>query len=587
MRDFHELAPVRGKTAVDAAVAALFVALALVMTWRAWADPHGTTLGVQARDQHFGEWMLLHAALALKGFESPWFTRLQNVPDGVNLMANVGMQLPGFILAPVTLTLGPAISYLSFITTNLAASGFAWFLFFSRRLALARGAALAGGLWCAFAPGMISHSSGHPHITAMFLVPVIAARVLTLGTGTRPLRDGFVLGLMVAAQLFIGEEVLFLTAFALAMLAAAWAASDTREARRRLPAAAASLAAALIVVLAIAGYPLWIEFFGPMRHDGHPIPVSGDLATFVARPTFALFGGDRAFDALAQNFTEQSAFFGWPVLVAAAAIVVWLRRERAVGLAAIVGLAAAVLSLGPSIRVEGVAEFPGPFALVAGLPVFRSMVIARLALVSMVAIGVLIAFAVDRLLRPATEGGPAAVSPRPPVLRRLALALLALAVLPVVPHPLPVRRRAEVPQFISSGQWRQYVAEGATLVPVPDDGVTSIRWQTAANMRFAVPLGYFLGPVSAKNSRGRWGAIARPMTRLMDAAERGESYELTDAKRRGAMNDVRRWNADAVVLFDSRHPHLARRVLVSLFGDGQPAGEVEVWDVRRFKAAKQ
>ena len=124
--------------------------------------------------------MLAYAAHAATHLQNPFFTTLQNAPDRVNLMTNVGMQLPGIVLTPVTLLLGAPFAYLLFITLNLAGTGYAWYHVLSRHVVSSRAAAFLGGLICAFAPALVSHSNGHPHITAQWLVPFIVWRVVRL-----------------------------------------------------------------------------------------------------------------------------------------------------------------------------------------------------------------------------------------------------------------------------------------------------------------------------------------------------------------------------------------------------------------------
>lgn len=171
---------------------AVFVLLAgaLWVTARGWRDVHGRVLGAQPADQDFNEWMLAHAAHAVANLENPFFTTLQNAPDGVNLMTNVGIQLPGILLAPVTLLGGASLSYLVLMTLNLAGTGFAWYWVLSRHVVGNRAAALVGAACCAFAPALISHSNGHPHVTAQWLVPLIVWRVARLTRGGRRCATG-------------------------------------------------------------------------------------------------------------------------------------------------------------------------------------------------------------------------------------------------------------------------------------------------------------------------------------------------------------------------------------------------------------
>src|SRR5204863_1146258 len=126
---------------------------------------------------------------------------------------------------------------------------------------------------------------------------------------------------------------------------------------------------------------------------------------------------------------------------------------------------------------------PLPYATVARLPVFDSALPARFALMVIPIVGLLLAFALDR-----ARGLPH---------WRLWYAGLAVALLPIVPLPIPAAPRDPVPHFFSDGTWRRYVHSGQTLVPVPpasDVLPEGQRWQAATNFGFAIPAGFFLGP---------------------------------------------------------------------------------------------
>ncbi|MFI6330242.1 hypothetical protein ACIBBG_18320 [Micromonospora chersina] len=578
-------APHRGRVAARpwrrrVLVALSYLAGALWVTARGWPDPDGLLLGSRPNDQGFNEWMLAYAAHAVSHLENPFFTTLQNAPSGVNLMTNVGLQLPGLVLAPVTLLLGAPFSYLLFVTLNLAGTGYAWYHVLSRHVVGSRAAAFVGGLFCAFAPALVSHSNGHPHITAQWLVPFVVWRVIALSRGGHVVRDGLVLGGLVVAQLLVSLEILFLTALGCLMLALAYLAFRPRDAVRRLRPLLPGLAIAAALVSVAAAYPLWMQFAGPQHRVGHPGAPDmyalklGSYARFATR---SVAGGPTSAVGWAPNTTEQASFYGWPLLVVASGALWWLRREITARLLGAVGLASAVLSVGTTwtsgTRRTGI---PAPFALVQDLPVFDSVVVARFALITTAALGVLLAVTADRL---------AAGRDRPSgrLVARAGAVAVAAALLPVLPLPLEARGRNPVPDFVTSGAWRDHTAPGRTLVPVPVNGMTSLYWSSAAVAGFAVPGGYFLGPVSATDATGRWGVDPRPTAVLLTAVSRGErDTAVGPADIAQARADVRYWKADAVALPDRgvrRHDDL-KAVLDALYGPGQRVDDVWLWDVR-------
>ncbi|MGK5522095.1 hypothetical protein ACSNN9_22440 [Micromonospora sp. URMC 107] len=565
----------------DLLAAAVYLLGALMLTVRGWRDPDGRLLGTRPDDQGFNEWMLAHAAHATTHLKNPFFTTLQNAPEGVNLVANVGMQLTGILLTPVTVLGGPSLSFLLLLTLNLLGTGFAWYWVLSRHLVGSRAAAFVGGLFCAFAPAMVAHSNGHPHITAQWLVPFIVWRIVLLARPGAAVRNGLVLGGLVAAQFYVGLEILFLVALGAAMATIAYVLLRPREALRRAPSALAALGIAGALVLVVTAYPLWMQFAGPQHrvgHPGNPDVYSLKLGSFVAYATESIGGGPNSAKGLSANTTEEASFYGWPVLVLVAVAVAALRRELGVRVLALVGVASGLFALGSTLSWGArKTDIPAPFALINGLPIIDAMVIARFALITTVVIGLLLAFGLDRVTALAKRSDAHVGRP----LRVLAGAALAAALLPMLPTPLEAKGRTEVPSFVTSGAWRDHVAEGRTLVPVPVHNMTSIYWGAASLTGFAVPQGYFLGPTSPTDDTGRWGVAPRPTAVLLTAVGAGtRPPTVTGPEREQAVADVRWWKADAVVL--PSHPREAelRTVLDACFGPGQRVRDVWVWDVR-------
>jgi hypothetical protein len=138
-----------------------------------------------------------------------------------------------------------------------------------------------------------------------------------------------------------------------------------------------------------------------------------------------------------------------------------------------------------------------------------------------------------------------------------------------------------VPAFISSGHWRDHVAAGRTLVPVPIGGNTiGMRWASDAGLGFAVPQGYFLGPSGPHDPTGRYFAPARPTQEILEAVAAGETPPIGAAERERAHEDARFWRADAVVLAPGQgHGDELRAALDDLFGAGRRIDDVWVWDV--------
>ncbi|MQY09126.1 glycosyltransferase [Actinomadura macrotermitis] len=543
------------------AIAAGYLLAAVAVLAHLWAAPGRRYLVDGGQDQDQWEWFFAVTARAVAHLDDPLFNTLQNHPDGVNLMANTVMLGVAVPLAPVTWAFGPGITWALVLTLGLAGTAAAWYRLMRRHLGRSRTAAAVGGAFCGFAPPMISHANAHPNFVVLLVIPFIIGRLVMLARNGRVLRDGAVLGLLTAYQIYLGEEALLLTALGLAVFAAAW---------RPPRAVLAGLAIGAAVALPLTAYALYWQFCGPQSYDGllHG-PAGNDL---VALPAFArqsLGGHAAAPGPLDAGTTEQNAFFGWPLAVLVAALLVRLRRDRLARALGLVGAAALALSLGPEIIVAGrPSGVPGPWAAAARLPLLESVLESRLGLVAVPAIGLLLALGVDRGLHPR---------------RALCCLVLVQALLPIAPKPLPAVDRPPVPAFFTGGAWRRYAAPGRTVVPVPPPGPAdagALHWQTAAGLGFALPEGYFVGPWGPDRT-GVYGTARRPTSELLHQVARTGAVPPVGVRERAqAAADLVYWRADAVVLAPRRRDRELRAAVEALLGPGRADGGVLVWDVR-------
>jgi len=574
----------------DAAVAAVALALATWVTSGLWAGPGSRAITVNASDQALFEWLLAYGAHAFTHGENPLLTYLLNAPDGVNLAVNTSITVYAVAFAPLTLLLGPPVTFLVILTLNLAGTGFAWYWLLSRLpsggdtepFIRSRLAAAVGGLFCGFAPGMVSHANAHLNWTAGWLVPIIVWRVLALRgpAGTRPdrhggwLRDGAILGVLVAVAFSIAAEGLFFTALACGVFLGGWALHPSRraEARAALPRLLRALGVTALVATTALAYPLWLHFLGPQGFHGTGFDArvhSEDILAYGAYPQRSLAGQVGLDTSLAPNETEENSFFGLPLLVLVVACLALLWRHAEPGRRATLralGITAAVftiLSWGPRVKINGeITDIPLPYAPLTGAPVFNAALPARLALVVAPVIGILLALALDRLVTAhrVTAAHPAATVRRSRWAARLWTAGFAVALLPLLPVSLLTTEREPVPSFITSGAWRAHVSPGGVLAPVPftlDVLPDGQRWQAHAlahrQGEFAIPSGFFLGP-GGPDGRGRIGPVPRATDALLlEVARTGEVPPVTGADRAAARADLRYWGAEVVVLADQVH----------------------------------
>ena len=578
-------------------VAGVALGLAVYVTSGLWADPYGHGLTVNLGDQAFFEWLLGYGVYLLGNGADPFFSEVLNAPVGVNLAANTSITVFILLFAPLSHLLGPQVSFVTILTLNLAGAAFAWYLFLGRWVTRYRLAAAVGGLFCGFAPGFVSHANGHLNWSAGWVAPVVLWWVLKLRQPGRWLRNGVVLGLLVAVGFSIAAEGLFFTALASGVFLITWSLTPaTRgEARAALPTVLKGLAVTAVVAGALLAYPLYMHFAGPQSFSGtgfnqrHYVEDLAAYLGYASRSAAAAAGLSSS--ALASNPTEETSFFGLPLIALVITAVVLLRRHADAGrratlrALAVVGVVFAVLSFGPRLRFMGhETDLPLPYAALAHLPLFDSALPARFALVVAGVIGVVLAFAVDRLR---------AVPPSPG-LRAAAVAAFALALVPVVPTPLRVTTRAPEPAFIASGTWKNYVSEGGVISSLPfanNGSADAQRWQAYTMARggehFRTPGGYFLGP----GGEGGVGQIGAPWRNtdwlLLRASRYGYVAPVDDLDRERAREDFAYWGIEAVFLANqitgAEGPDFRAAVEITareLLGEPERVDDVLVWRIR-------
>jgi hypothetical protein len=546
----------------DAAVVLLALAGAYGVTHRIWADPVRHTIGNNSGDHAFFEWLLGYGAWVLTHGADPFFADVLNAPVGVNLAVNTSITVSALLFSPVTMLLGPSVSFVLILTLNLAGGAVAWYWLLSRRLGVHPAAAAVAGLFGGFAPGFVSHANGHLNWSAAWVGPVLLMSVLTLHRRGRWRRHGLILGVLVAIAFSVAAEGLFFTALACGVFLGTWALhpATRTQARAALPTVLAALGVAAAVAGALLAYPMYMHFAGPQSFHGTGFKQSlhaEDVAAYLAWPTRSIAGA-LGLDGggLAPNRTEETSFFGIPLVAFVVAALVLLRRGAPPGrratlrALAVTGGVFTVLSFGPRLKFFGdITDIPLPYALLARLPLFDAALPARLALVVTAVVTVVLGFAAHRLI----------TDPPRRTLRVAGAAGLAAALLPVVPIALLSAERTPIPAFIADGTWRRYVAPGRALTAVPlttDDAPDGQRWQAAAladaggQEVFRIPAGYFLGP-GGYDGRGRIGAPERETTLLfVRAAKYGLVPAVDEQMRATAKADLAYWRVDAVILAD-------------------------------------
>ena len=424
---------------------------AVAVAARLWADPAGREQFAGVGDNELFSWFLRYAATAVAHGRLPALvTTAMNAPQGVNLMWNTSFLLPGVLLTPVTLLAGPQVSLTLTLTLGFAGSAASLF-WVLRRWGASLGAAALGGAVYGFSPALVNAGFAHYHLQFAVLPPLIIDAVARLITGRgHRVRVGAWLGLLCAAQLFIGEELLTYTALACLVLAAVIALSRPRAVPRRACDAVTGLAAAVAVFLLADGYALWVQFFGPLaEHSELRISATARPAWFVTPSATLLFhtrASAAATPRVLPGTAEDLIYLGWPLIVVLliAAAVFW--RDVRVRAAAVVWAVLEMFALGGASLRIGHVTWPGrllPWHWLQGLPGLAQVLPWRVSILGDAAAGAALAFALDRALAAAPRAAGEQLRRGWP--RGVLAGVALLAVLPLVPLPYRVASLTPVP----------------------------------------------------------------------------------------------------------------------------------------------
>jgi hypothetical protein len=459
-------------------------------------------------------------------------------------------------------------------------------------------AALAGAVY-GFSPALLHSALGHYNLQLAILPPLIVDQMLRLAVRPAHVRTGLVFGLLLATELFISEELALTTVVTGLVLMACLAAGYPRQAARRATAAAAGLAVAAGTTLAVAGWGLWVQFFGPLTQSGSPFTrdfYQNDLSNFVTPSGYLLFH-TQASAATATLYRggapEYLAYLGWPLIIVLvlAAVVFWLRPVvRALGATAAI---LALLSLGGYPLVAGASHTSVllPWHWLEGLPLAGSVLPDRLSILIDGLAAALLAVTLDLAgTRLRAAGASARLRVAPGV-------VAVLACLPLVPLPLPVAEIAPLPAGWAAVLTKMDLPAGAPVlvVPVPQASLTvPMRWVAESGAPNSIVGGYFIGPATngvayvdgdgpaatSNYLNQLWAAGLRPGSAL-GALAAGANFGSPVAPAASQVRaDLAAWHLGAVVAVTSPDSALAT-YLTGLFGLPAAAdGAVLAWRVR-------
>ena len=565
-------------------ISLVYLLLAMFLTWKLLFHPTNSVLAGNPYDQFYFEWQITAVEHAITHLQNPLFTHAMNAPDGMNLAANPQIIGPAAVLTPITALFGATVSFALLTTFNLAATATTWRWFLRRHVVRTQTAAFAGGLFLGFSPSMMSHSLAHPNLAGQWLVPLILAGVLRLREPEQRVRHGIVLGLLITAQVFVGEELLLLTAMGVTLFLVAYVAMKPRQAIAEAADFLTAAGVAIVTAGALLAYPLTFQFFGPMSFKGIPFDVayySADLKSYAVYPNLELWGDPAKLDPLAPGGTEQAALVGWALLLVVALLTVWLLRNAAVRALLIAALVLVVLSVGPTpvFDHESIKWWPlgptGVWTHLQNLPLFSSSLPVRSALAVSWIIGILLALGLDK-----------AVLHRSQVVRGVVFGGVIAALIPLTPRVFDTSPRQPIPRYFTSGAWKECVSPGHNTivgVPLSDGGDrTNQTWSTAADTAFAIPQGPVMAPNSPTDKQVAWAKnnvlwTAQWLSYIYQNGG-GATPVVNDSIKNRVRLDLGTWRANCVVMADGAQNLAAiKNFLDQAIAPDKMEGDVVVW----------
>lgn len=401
---------------------------------------------------------------------NPFFGHVIFAPDGYNLTWVTSAPGPSLLMAPITLALGPVVTFnlLALAGPPLAA----WISFLlCRHVSGQVLPSLVAGYAFGFSPHILRALEGSPTLYLVALVPALALIVLLRLEGRVSERALFVIfTLALALQFSISLDVLAtMTLFGAVALAAG---AVLYVELRALILRTAAIIAAAYAAAAVLVSP-WVFF---MLFRGHTKPEQNN--PFLANDLVSWYRPDSSLAIATDHGTGPEsrqggglAYFGIPLLIVVAAYLWEDRRSRRGRFLATCFFVPLLAGLGHRLIVNGEITAVGtPWSLVDRLPGLDLLVPQRFPLYAFLAAAVMLTLWLSR-----RRTAPA----------RWTVALLAVAFM--VPNTSGGfwNQPLETPAFFAGSEYRKRLAATDNVITIPIIG-DNMRWQAEADFGFRI-----------------------------------------------------------------------------------------------------
>jgi hypothetical protein len=462
---------------------ALTVYLAVWVTARVYPlvlHPAQSQLAITAQDPNFFIWCLRWWPYAIGHGLNPLHTTEVLAPAGTDLAWLTAIPAMSLLMTPLTETAGPVVSYNLLVVAALPVSAWAAFVLCRRITGRFWPALLAGAVYGFSAYEMNHMRNGTLNLIFVPLLPLMAYLVvLRLDAKISPRAFVALLALALVLQFYLYLEIFadLIAAGAVALLLGYALAG--RAGRPAVASLSRQVGLAFLLAMVFVGPYLGYAVSHVPPGFGRPLryPTTLDLASLVVPRPGQSFGLSwLAHYSARLPVVSQGGYIGIPLLALAVALAVLTWSRKLTRLLAALLVFAILVSLGPVLNVGGGRAGRLPWAQVWSLPITRDAWPVRVMLIGFVVLAIMVALWL--------------AGPSKRTWARWLLGLLAIASVVAATPAYSMASGASLPAFITTGEYRHYLAPGQIVVVVSHRGNAGMLWQAQTNFYMRLAGGY-------------------------------------------------------------------------------------------------
>jgi len=475
----------RHRSALRGGLALLIYVLAAVAIFGrdVLLSPGDKVVGDLGADKTIFMWSFRWWPHAIVHGHDPFDANVVWAPHGIDLSWVTSVPLVSLVLAPLTAVAGSVATYNVAVLAAPALSAWAAYLL-ARWFTRAFWPSLVAGWLFGFSAFVIGHMVSHLFLVLTVFIPLCALLVVQHLYGEITDRRFVVLLALVLAGQFLTSTEVFVTLLIVGAIFGGTLALLNPSMRGRLRSTIRCIALGTTACLLLMSPYLWHAFVisgtenAPVRS---PYSESADVLNYLV-PTHLIWLQLPGSTEIASRFTatgaERGAYFGLPLLAIVAFFLTGRRRSPSFRVVALALAATVIASLGASIRVAGHGLLPGPWKVLAALPVTRAILPGRLTLYVALVVAMIAAVWL-------AEGGGR---------RGWRWVLAITTIVFLLPNPATERWSSKVPNpaFFRTAASTKHLHEGETALVLPYGGAGwSLLWQAEDGFRYRLVGGRF------------------------------------------------------------------------------------------------